>query len=260
MGSSGVERDVSEEWAKVRGRLREEVGEAAFRSWLKPLTLVGLHNGSVRLAVPTRFMRDWVTSNYADRLRALWGSVDPSLKGVEIIVRTTPTRAPVAGAGQFQAPGANAAELAGDERESTRDLPHRDQRPGQRPGEPARGETYGDISAPLDPRFTFDSFVVGNTNELAYAAARRVAEADAVPFNPLFLYGGVGLGKTHLMHAIAWHLRKRSPQKTRDLSLGREVHVPVHPRAADQGHGRLQGAVPLGRRPDDRRRSVHRRA
>ena len=66
--------------------------------------------------------------------------------------------------------------------------------------------------APLDKRFTFDRFVVGKPNELAHAAARRVAEGGPVSFNPLFLYGGVGLGKTHLMHAIAWELRQRSPE------------------------------------------------
>lgn len=71
----------------------------------------------------------------------------------------------------------------------------------------------GDFAGRLDPRFTFENFVVGKPNELAHAAARRVAEASAVPFNPLFLYGSVGLGKTHLMHAIAWHVRRREPQK-----------------------------------------------
>src|SRR6202167_4639897 len=75
-----------------------------------------------------------------------------------------------------------------------------------------------DVSAPLDPRFTFENFIVGKPNEMAHAAARRVAEAAAsgkrlVPFNPLFLYGGVGLGKTHLMHAIAWHIRREDPQR-----------------------------------------------
>jgi chromosomal replication initiator protein len=69
------------------------------------------------------------------------------------------------------------------------------------------------VSAPLDPRFTFENFVVGKPNELAYAAARRVADAGSVPFNPLFLYGGVGLGKTHLMHAIAWAIKARDPQR-----------------------------------------------
>ena len=89
MGMHGADLDplVQERWARVRGRLRAEVGEAAFRSWLKPLTLVNSKSGSVRMAVPTRFMRDWVQSNYADRIRLLWVEEDEQVNRVDIVVQ-----------------------------------------------------------------------------------------------------------------------------------------------------------------------------
>ncbi|MFC4350081.1 chromosomal replication initiator protein DnaA [Fodinicurvata halophila] len=201
--------DYSEQWARVRGRLRADVGEAAFKSWLKPLTLVSLREGVVRMSVPSRFMRDWVSSNYADRLRGLWMEEFPQVRHVEIVVQPparpqNPEKAPRAA----EAPAAE-AQGGGEAPEAAA---------GTRRSMPSSGtddeaERCRDISAPLDPRFTFENFVVGKPNELAYAAAQRVAEADGVPFNPLFLYGGVGLGKTHLMHAIAWHIRTRTPSK-----------------------------------------------
>jgi chromosomal replication initiator protein len=205
MQSAHFESFISEQWARVRGRLRAEVGEAAFRSWLKPLTLVGAKDGVVRMAVPTRFMRDWVRTNYVERISALWGDENEVVRGVEIVVQP-PTR-PIA------KPGALDEACA-----ETGRHPGRPVRTRSRTGE---DEPYGDgvrsgrreISAPLDLRFTFENFVVGKPNELAYAAARRIAEAKTVPFNPLFLYGGVGLGKTHLMHAIAWNIKKRTPER-----------------------------------------------
>ncbi len=193
--SDGVP-ELQEAWARVRGRLRADVGESAYRSWLKPLTLMSSKNGVVRMAVPTRFMRDWVTGNYADRIRALWCSEDRRVKTIEIVVRPAERPSPKR-ATEEAAPAA---------------------RPAPRPSDAglyasAPETAPREISAPLDPRFTFENFVVGKPNELAYAAARRVAEAETVPFNPLFLYGGVGLGKTHLMNAIAWHITKSRPDR-----------------------------------------------
>ncbi len=182
---------LNAQWARIRGRLRQEYGEGTYRSWLKPLTLVGMRGGEVRLAVPTRFMRDWIESHYADRLRQLWTAEKPDISGVEIVLdsmrRAAPegAQAPALENGEEAAAGADLALVA--PRES--------------------------LGAPLDPRYTFEAFVVGKPNEFAYAAARRVAEAETVSFNPLFLYGGVGLGKTHLMHAIAWHIGKMHPQR-----------------------------------------------
>ena len=97
--------------------------------------------------------------------------------------------------------------VTGDEAEDN------DALPAASPAALRETEAQNNISAPLDPRFTFENFIVGKPNELAFAAARRVAEAETAPYNPLFLYSGVGLGKTHLMHAIAWHIRQTRPEK-----------------------------------------------
>ena len=189
-----TEAGLGERWERVRARLRMEVGDAAFNSWLKPLAVDGRDGAGLLLSAPTRFMRDWVQSHYGDRIRAAWQSEDDAVADVIFIVRSPESQARHAktreAASQGQ-PSPDSTTLAG---------------PPAQPG-------FRDMGSPLDPRFRFDTFVVGKSNELAYAAARRVAEQDDVTFNPLFLYGGVGLGKTHLMHAIAWHLRETMPER-----------------------------------------------
>ena len=200
----------------MRARLKREIGEAAFNSWLKPLAVGAERNGEVRLVAPTRFMQDWVRNHYAERICALWKGENDVVRSVRICVEgkkaasgnvATPAATSGRGApGQTPSrhssapPGAAAAHSVG------RAIDGAVARSGAHSG--GRG-----LGAPLDPRLTFDDFVVGKPNELAYAASRRVAEADRVAFNPLFLYSGVGLGKTHLMHAIAWHLRELDPSR-----------------------------------------------
>ena len=181
------------------GQLKAEVGETAYRSWLRAISLERVEGGEVVLAVQTRFLRNWIATHYADRLLALWRAEDPSLDRVSVVVAT---ERPPASAGEPRREPPPAEEIA--------PVNAGPAQPGDVP------DDRGQLSAPLDPRFTFDNFIVGKPNELAQAAARRVAEACAaadqtVPFNPLFLYGGVGLGKTHLMHAIAWHVRMHAP-------------------------------------------------
>jgi chromosomal replication initiator protein len=195
MAELGSENQLNAQWARVRGRLRAEFGEATFRSWLKPLTLAGRRGPDLRVAVPSRFMRDWVATHYADRLKTLWTNEDPDIRSVEVIVDATQTAATASAEEAVEAP-----HIVGSV-DSSIDAAG------------SGGEILDDWSGHLDPRLTFDNFVVGKSNELAQAAAFRVAEADQVPFNPLFLYGGVGLGKTHLMHAIAWHIRRKKPEK-----------------------------------------------
>jgi chromosomal replication initiator protein len=178
--------EVQSQWARIRAKLRREFGDAAYRSWLRNMTLQGIDAGHAKITVPTRFLRDWVAAHYADRIRALWNAENASVTAIDMLI---------AGSGNSH------VEL-----------------PEPPPREIAEPTDEKDISAPLDPRFTFENFVVGKPNELAHAASRRVAEAQvganrSVPFNPLFLYGGVGLGKTHLMHAIAWYIRTHDPKR-----------------------------------------------
>ncbi len=205
---------LNAQWARVRGRLRAEYGEATFRSWLKPLTLAGRRGQDLRVAVPSRFMRDWVATHYADRIKALWATENPDIKSVEVIVDIARPKVEdetaVDGADRLPSGTASGGHRLSEEASG---------RPAAlaapmvvTPREPEL-DSFEVVNAPLDPRLSFDNFVVGKSNELAHAAALRVAEADQVPFNPLFLYGGVGLGKTHLMHAIAWHIRRKKPEK-----------------------------------------------
>ncbi len=179
---------LDQQWSQVQGMLRAEFGETTYRTWLAPLQLAGLEGERVLLAVPTRFLRDWIAAHYADRIRALWHMLNPAVSSIALIVETaTTTVAPV------PPPALGADPAAGPA------VP------------PLEAPPESDIGAPVDPRCTFEHFVVGPPNELAFAAAKRVAELEAPPFNPLFIYGGVGLGKTHLMHAIAWQIRRQNP-------------------------------------------------
>ncbi|MBC8337777.1 MAG: chromosomal replication initiator protein DnaA [Rhodospirillales bacterium] len=176
------------QWETVSGLLRAEIGEAAYQSWLKPMTVRAIVDGEVRISVPTRFMRDWIVAHYTDRLADLWSAENADVKGVDVFIQSE--REASSGTVEDRAPA-----------------------PVDKPQNNGVGRPSGDISGPLDRRFDFEHFVVGKPNEFAYAAARRVAEASSTQFNPLFLYGGVGLGKTHLMHAIAWHIHKSTPER-----------------------------------------------
>ena len=188
-------------WEVMRTALRDRFGETAYRRWLEPMTNdIGRDASGVSHAtmiLPTRFMRDWVEAHYGDVIRSLWQQNSPR-GNVSFSVMS-----PLAKAAQAK----NAIDTA-----ATAPIAPLGRAPAQAPSSSSSGFA-GDLSADLDPRFTFENFVVGKPNELAYAAARRVADTENPAFNPLFLYGGVGLGKTHLMHAIAWHIRTNYPHR-----------------------------------------------
>jgi chromosomal replication initiator protein len=183
-----MDNGTGQQWARIQAILKAEVGEDAFNAWIRNITFKRIEDGTVLFSARTPFVRDWVRRHYADRIRDLWSREVKAIFGVTIAVeKGLPGRSP----------GAERAE--GMEGLSAEAL--------------AQGHLTDSFGSVLDPRYTFESFVVGKSNELAYAAARRVAESHEVPFNPLFLHGGVGLGKTHLMHAIAAEVRRLHPNR-----------------------------------------------
>jgi chromosomal replication initiator protein len=209
--NGGPDEAHAQAWARVRARLRDQVGEVEYRNWLRQMVLAEVAGDEVLIALPTRFLRDWVRAHYADRLRALWQVEDPRLVRVELVVRATGTEESPGALAEPVSPAAMATPLAAP---SVANPAHHASGNGHAAPPAPRPDPRADLIAPLDPRFSFPSFVVGKPNEFAYACARRVADNPATPgFNPLFLYGGVGLGKTHLMHAIAWQIREREPTR-----------------------------------------------
>ena len=177
-------------WEAIRASLRKTCGARTFDGWLKPVTLAGFdaETGAVRLAAPSDFMANWVETHFVDQLLAAWRSMLPQIRMVTIEAGGEAVRPAL-----FAAPGSEPAS------ESISELA-------------AAPAPATDGSTPFEARYSFESFVVGKANEVAYNAARTLAEGGAAGFNPLFLHGGTGLGKTHLMHAIGQDYLARHPQ------------------------------------------------
>ena len=182
--TENIDQEVNVSWNSITSELKKSLDKDTFQNWIKPIQFESLLDTSLTLSVPTRFLRDWIIKNYAPVIKRAYLDQDITINKLSILVKENNNRV---------IPGTEVVHL---EKEEDGD-----------------DHYYDDISAPLDPQFTFDNFIVGKPNELAYAAAQRVAQSEVVSFNPLFLYGGVGLGKTHLMHAVAWNIKKRNPKK-----------------------------------------------
>ena len=174
--------EIQAQWVTVRSKIRQKIGDAQFASWIKILTLEDYSDQKVTLSVPSNFIRTRIIEQYLDIIKSYWYVQNLKINDIKIIV----TKADDKKLEDIQKKELNKQNLKKPQ------------------------DVFKSISSDLDSRFTFSNFIVGKPNELAFAAARRVSESDDVPFNPLFLYGGVGLGKTHLMHAIAHEIKKRN--------------------------------------------------
>lgn len=202
------------QWETVKSELRRDVGDASFTSWIAPLDLDSWADGVITLSAPNRFVRDRVASNYDTHIRKAACRRAPDTKRVVYLVSERNCEISDAvgayGAGdhagrsdrQLVAAAQAAAAYAGKMRDARAEA-------GGSESVAARLERLK--SVPLNEKYRFESFVVGRPNEFAYAAATRIASDPNVPFNPLFLYGQSGLGKTHLLHSIAWRRKEQFP-------------------------------------------------
>ncbi len=175
-------------WTDISERLKADLGKSAFENWIKPLNLTEIDKKTAFFISPTGFIGDWVNRNYGEKIIEVMWECGFEVDRLKFSSGLSPRK--ISKEENKQDNNQNKIADKGVLIQSDTEVP----------------------GSPLDKRFTFDSFVVGKPNELAHAAARRVAESDSVSFNPLFLYGGVGLGKTHLMHAIAWKVRAQRKQ------------------------------------------------
>ena len=169
-------------WSSIKIQLKDIFGEAEYSNWLKLLIFNKIEKNIIIFYAPTKFMCDWILSHYGKKILSLWREKSISIKDISVFVY-------------------NDKKTNKEQDENYKSF-----------NKAMPNPKTDDFENNLDPRFTFKDFVVGKSNELAFSACRRVADSKDVPFNPLFLYGGVGLGKTHLMHAIAWQKKKLNPK------------------------------------------------
>lgn len=183
---------LTSEWQTVCGNLEKELGDRLALRWLKRIVPHSIENNQVCLFVPSPCIHELVKQNYADQILSLWQRENPHVDGLtfKLTPKDTPNQKLTTSSIQ------TIQDIIPEKQEITLEID---------------GET---IPCFLDSTHTFDSFVVGKSNEFAYAAAQHVADDESISFNPLYIHSSVGLGKTHLMHAIAWRMKEKYPDKT----------------------------------------------
>ena len=179
--------DLKDQWNSVLKKLNAEYGNEIFNSWIKNISIRNLDEDVLYFTVPTRFIRDWITSHYLDKIIFFLNQENSQIKRVKINIDNSLT-----------ANMLNIDKVSSDVKKTN---------------------IYSSSSSfsddwPLDDRFKFEKFIVGPSNELAFASAKRFCTKDINDFNPLYVYGGVGLGKTHLLHAIGWKYKEENLEKS----------------------------------------------
>ncbi len=199
---------------KVRAMLKVQLGDEVYSSWFKSLEFESFDGRIVKVSVPVKFVRNWIQEHYSEHLLRCSRIEFATVERVEVVWRQPGVVAPRSAEPRSQ----DASHVAGalPAPASQADAPQRPAAAFRAPvQQPIQRTSAGGLEgSPLDPRYTFDSFVVGASNRMAHAGATQVAETvltDTSGYNPLYIHSHVGLGKSHLLHAIAWEVKKRAP-------------------------------------------------
>ena len=200
--------DAEDIFQRVLKKLKARVGSDVFNSWFVRMKLAEGSKSVVRLSVPTPFLRTWISSHYLKDIETLWREDNPDLMRLEIIVRSATRIKPVAEAETSVSAPRTGQQAA--RRNETGAAPAAATSAASAPGTADRG-VFG---SPLDRRYVFDTFIAGEPNQIAYLAAKAAANPGegGVRFNPLYIHASVGMGKTHLLQAIAWAALERAPR------------------------------------------------
>ncbi len=194
---------TEQQWLSLKEWLKGRVGESDYNAWLSHLKPDHDDDGSehtVRVAVASKFMREWVVRHYSEILREGITKIVQRPVDVDYVIRSASDSM-----GEVTRAGKQKGAV-----QPTAATPTQAAQAAAAPSPIIEGLYKGNT---LDPRYTFENFVESSSTRLAYAAAQRIAETDDLVYNPLFIHGGVGLGKTHLMHAIAHHILENWPNR-----------------------------------------------
>jgi chromosomal replication initiator protein len=187
---------VPNPWVRVLDALEKKVNRHSYDTWLKPTRYSHAKDGILFVRIPTAEFRH-VGDKYADLIQEALDNLDLGYQDVKFVTaEDDPSNTPIRHNGGLSAPSSSSGM-------------------GPQPVaglHPSQGRFDWDSAAQLNPRYTFDAFVIGSGNQFAHAACQAVAERPSKAYNPLFLYGGVGMGKTHLMQAIGHEIKRRTPQ------------------------------------------------
>lgn len=227
--SEQLSNTLNNEWQKVCSYLEKEQGNKLALRLLKRVVPNGMEANEVCLSVPTTCIHEFIKQNYAEQLLTLWKQENPEVAGLKFKLEsqiktkeatpkpetptfqfTTPMPAPIRTetpppAPLYAAPFKSKPIILETPKTSVAQAITADVCPQK---------AIDSVPCYLDASHTFNTFVVGKSNEFAYAAARRVAEDESISFNPLYIHAPAGLGKTHLMHATAWRIKELYPEKT----------------------------------------------